>query len=392
MTKTRPRPTIKDVAKAAGVSTASVSRVLSGQPQSPTTVQKVHDAVTRLGYTPHFVAKSLVQRRTWLIGVIVPDISNPFFPKLIKVIQRRAEERGYGILLSQVFSASSAKLYLEHLESGRVDGIITIGVPTAPLSSSPDSYSEGRKPIPVVCLDRDAGIAHAPLVAVNHFDGAKKAVSHLIELGHRNIIHISGPRGLALSRERRSGYLDALAQLGPECPRPYIIPGDLSEESGFAAIETVLQDRIPFTAIFAANDLMAIGAISALRRHNISVPDSVSVIGFDDIDFAQYITPSLTTVHQPTDEMGSLALDLLLQVIESGLHADSYVKLGPEVPVSTQHKDGRAFYQFSGSIIVRNSTARPSRNSGPLGRFSSPKTPVSQKRIDSSKGRGAISL
>ncbi len=135
---------------------------------------------------------------------------------------------------------------------------------------------------------------------------------------------------------------------------------------------------------------MAIGAISALRRHNISVPGSVSVIGFDDIDFAQYITPSLTTVHQPTDEMGALALDLLLQVIENGLHSHSDVTLPPGISVSTQQKDGRTFYQFSGSIIVRNSTTRSSRSSGPLGGFSSPKTPISQKRIESSEGRSPI--
>lgn len=369
------RPTIHDVARLAGVSTASVSRVFSGQLKSVETITRVKDAAISLGYTPHSVARSLVQRRTWILGVIVPDISNPFFPQLIRGIQVRAEERGYGIILSQAFEAGSEERCMDLLKDGRVDGIIAVGIQGVPGHMLEGSTPPSAPIIPLVSLDRDAGFSGTPFICIDHRAGAKLAVDHLLELGHRDILHVSGPPGLALSSERCLGYEDAMSGRSGSSAKRIVVAGDLGEKSGYAAVKQALESKKYFTAIFAANDLMAIGAMYALRNAGIEIPTEVSVVGFDDIDISAYISPTLTTIHQPMEAMGKLSVDILIAEIESFFdnskigveHASacdnwqassSWMKNSTEPDAIVLEDEGRFIAKFQGKLVVRESSGR----------------------------------
>ncbi len=309
------RPTIHDVARIAGVSTASVSRTLAGRGNVSDAVKdRVRQAVDQLGYKPHIVARSLVEQRTWLLGIIVPDISNPFFPELVKAIQVRAEKAGYGTLLSQVIGDTSFPHQLELLGAGRVDGIITVGLSVGQLASSEavENMPSVPRSVALVSLDRDSALPGSTLIAVDHESSAKMAVSHLVEYGHRDILYIDGPDGLDLSVLRRRGYEEVMRSVKGRLNEEMVLQGDLSEASGYRAICQALAKAVHFTAVFAVNDLMAIGAMSALRNAGLVVPDDVSVVGFDDIKIAAYVSPGLTTVHQPVDLMGTVAVEVAI--------------------------------------------------------------------------------
>ncbi|MHB1521279.1 MAG: LacI family DNA-binding transcriptional regulator [Ferrimicrobium sp.] len=347
------RPTIHDVARLAGVSTASVSRALSGRGHVSGAIRdRVRQAADELGYKPHIVARSLVERRTWLLGIIVPDISNPFFPDLVRAIQVRAERGGYGTLLSQVIGDTSFTHQLELLGAGRVDGIITVGLSVGQLNSSDLSGPMPSVPgsVVLVSLDRDSALPGSTLIAVDHASSARMAVGHLVTLGHRNILYIDGPSGLDLSVKRRLGYEGVMRAANGISDDRMIVQGDLSEASGYRAIGQALADGVAFSAVFAANDLMAIGAMSALRNAGFGVPEDVSVVGFDDITIAAYVSPGLTTIHQPADLMGTAAAEVAIADLErlyqgrtvglpSGMPDDgmegSMDGIGVEMPAST---------------------------------------------------------
>ncbi len=313
------RPTIYDVAKAAGVSTASVSRTLSGHENvSGYVKERVREAIASTGYKPHLAARGLVKRRTWLLGIIVPDISNPFFPGLIKAIQYRAEQEGYGTLLSQVIGETHFVNQLELLGNGRADGIITVGLSVNQLNT--DDVSQALPhlgdDVSLVCLDRDSALSGSTLIAVDHRTSARMIVSYLVSSGHRDILYIDGPESLDLSTQRYLGYKDALRDAGIEARGELILRGDLSEASGYSVASQALNNGLKFTAIFAANDLMAIGAMSALRSAGLAIPQDVSVAGFDDITIAAYVSPALTTIHQPVAMMGAVAAEVAISGIE----------------------------------------------------------------------------
>ncbi|MCL5948367.1 MAG: LacI family transcriptional regulator [Actinobacteria bacterium] len=313
------RPTIHDVARIAGVSTASVSRVLSGRGNVSSTVEeRVRHAAELTGYKPHLVARSLVKRRTWLLGIIVPDISNPFFPELVKAIQVRAEQEGYGTLLSQVIGDTSFPHQLELLGAGRVDGIITVGLSVGQLDTGKLAGAAPSLPgsVALVCLDRDSALPGSTLIAVDHRLCARMVVSHLVSHGHREILYIDGPDGLELSTQRRLGYEDVMRGVNNGSGGLPVLRGDLSEASGYRVISESLVRGLSFTAVFAANDLMAIGAMSALRNAGLVVPEDVSVAGFDDITIAAYVSPGLTTIHQPVDLMGAVAAEVAIAEVE----------------------------------------------------------------------------
>ncbi|MHB8264034.1 MAG: LacI family DNA-binding transcriptional regulator [Acidimicrobiales bacterium] len=315
------RPTIHDVARIAGVSTASVSRALSGRGNVSSAIKdQVKQAADRVGYQPHLVARSLVKRRTWLLGIIVPDISNPFFPELVKAIQVSAEKEGYGTLLSQVIGDTSFSHQVELLGAGRVDGIITVGLSVGQLDSRKLAGSMPSVPgsVALVCLDRDSALPGSTLIAVDHCSSAQMVVSHLASYGHRDILYIDGPSGLDLSVQRRLGYENAMRSVNGDAGGQMVLQGDLSEASGYRAISQALAEALSFTAVFAANDLMAIGAMSALRNAGLVVPEDVSVVGFDDITIAAYVSPGLTTIHQPTDLMGAVAAEVAIAELEGG--------------------------------------------------------------------------
>ncbi len=328
--------TIYQVARAAGVSTATVSRALNGSAQvAERTRHRITEAIADLGYQPNHVARSLVLKATHTIAVMLPDITNPFFPSLVKGVQLAADEEGYAVLLAHTGGdPAKEESYFQVLRGQQVDGVLLVGLVSAP-ESLKGLVGHG---LPVVTLDRPVDLPGSATVRVDHKAGGRIATEHLLELGHRRIAHISGPKGLGVSQQRLDGYRRALTSRGVSFDESLVAEGDFSEDGGYRGVQELLRMRGRFTALFAANDLSAIGAMTALREHDMRVPDEVSVVGFDDIHLASYTSPKLTTVRQPIYDMGRAAAKLLIDARRKKLSL----------------KDKNEI--FDGELVVREST------------------------------------
>lgn len=300
---------IEDVATAAKVSVATVSRTME-RPElvKEDTRRRVHEAIKQLGYTPNLQARSLRTARTRLIIALVPDIANPFFSEVIRGIEQIAHEKRYSVLLGDTQnSRSREQAYVDLVAARQADGLITL-LPHVPQLKVP-----GRMPVVNACeyvLDRAITSVYVDNVA-----GAESAVGHLLNLGHRRIAFVSGPANTPISDDRRRGYEGALQQAEQKIDTRLIIPGDFTFEAGARAVDTLLDARLKFTAIFCSNDEMAIGAMRALRLRGLRVPEDCSIVGFDDIRFARYTEPPLTTVAQPKNQLGREAMSLLLEIL-----------------------------------------------------------------------------
>ena len=331
------RPTIYDVARLAGVSTATVSRALNGTGQIATATRAaIDDAVAQLGYHPNTAARSLVTRSTQTIALLLPDITNPFYAALVSGIQERALEAGHTMLLCTTEGdPEREEQYLSLLRAKQVDGVLVDG-----LVLPPDRITRFvRDGLPIVCLDRDIDSTLVPLVQVDNRLGARLATEHLLSLGHVRIAHVAGVPELGISEERIEGYRAAHRRAGVPLHPELLAVGSFTEEGGYEAARSLLASQ-EFTGVFAANDLSALGVLSALAGAGRRVPDDVSVVGFDDLRLSRYTTPPLTTVHQPAGEIARHATELLLQLasgrtIERMLHL-----LEPELVVrgSTQRR------------------------------------------------------
>jgi len=308
----RGRPTIYDVARLAGVSTATVSRALNGSGQiAQSTRLSIEAAVARLGYTPNPIARSLVTRSTQTIALLLPDIGNPFYAALVRGIQEHALLHDHTMLLCTTEGdPEQEERYLSLLHGKQVDGALVDG-----LVLPPERVAQFvRDGLPIVCLDRDVGAGAVPLVQVDNRLGARLATEHLLALDHRRIAHISGAE-LAIAAEREAGWLEAHTSRSVR-PSPRLLArGGFSEAGGFAAAQQLLAAGGEPTAIFAANDLSALGAISAIVQSGLRVPEDISVVGFDDLALAAYATPPLTTIRQPAAEIGRRATQILLELV-----------------------------------------------------------------------------
>jgi LacI family transcriptional regulator len=309
-----PSVTIVDVAQAAGVSTATVSRTLNATGQvAPATRQRISDAIRVLGYRPNSIARSLAVSATRTLAILLPDITNPFFPALVKGVQLCCERRGYTLLLCNTGGAApQEERYVDVLIGKRVDGLLLIG-----FVSGPGLLTEltGRG-IGVVVLDREVPLPGVSSVRVDHRAGARAATAHLLELGRRRIAHVTGPADLDVSAHRLQGYRDALAEAGVPFDADLVAEGDFTAEGGHRAVERLLAAGTGLGGLFCGNDVTAIGALSALQVHGLSVPGDVAVVGFDDVSAAAYTVPPLTTVGQPTYEIGRMGAELLIDAIE----------------------------------------------------------------------------
>ncbi|MDX2971292.1 LacI family DNA-binding transcriptional regulator [Kribbella solani] len=317
--------TIADVAAEAGVSKATVSRTF-GMPDRVNTVTRTHvlAVAEQLGYVPDPAPRST---RTGSVGLIVPDIVNPFFPPMIKAVQRRARSRNYGIYLadSDAHAGEEAEAVAEM--SKQVDGLIFW---SSRLPSETLVDIAGR--VPTVLVNRSAG--GLPTVVASSEDGMRQAVEHLYALGHTRCAYVNAPRGVWSNQHRRAAVRRTCKALGMELVE--LGPFAQSVEGGVQAADIVAAHGV--TAAIANNDLTAIGLMLQLANRGLSVPDDISVVGVDDTFVASLMRPQLTTVRIPVDEIGSLAVDLLLNLLQSGDKADT----GP-VEVDTQ-------------LIVREST------------------------------------
>jgi DNA-binding LacI/PurR family transcriptional regulator len=306
----RQRPTIYDVARLAGVSTATVSRALNGTGQiAPTTRATIEAAVEQLGYRPNTIARSLVTKSTQTIALLLPDISNPFYAALVSGIQQAALSHGHTMLLCTTESdAEREEHYLRVLRAKQVDGALVDGL-VLPSDRIARFVEDG---FPIVCLDRDIDSRSIPLVQVDNRAGGRLATGHLLALGHTRIAHVTGAGELGISDERLAGYRDALTDAGLEVDFDLVGEGRFTERGGHDAARALLERNPDVSAIFAANDLSALGVLNAIVETGRRVPDDVSVVGFDDLRLAAYTSPPLTTIHQPGVEIAKLATEILI--------------------------------------------------------------------------------
>lgn len=304
--------TVYDVARAAGVSIASVSRALNGQRGvSSATAERVRELAVELGYSPNEIARSLVAKYTRTIALLLPDITNPFFPELVKGVQTAAELREHALLLADSSDRPEKILRdIEVLRRKQVDGLILISQ-----NADYQDIAEACHGLPVVALDRDLDIPGASTIGVDHEQGAYTAVRHLLDLGHTRIAHIAGPSRVAVSARRRAGWERALREAGLVPDEGLVVEGTFLEDGGYAAGAALLERVEDFTAVFAANDLTALGLLAACAEAGVSVPGDLSVVGFDGIHLARYTTPRLTTVAQPIYDLGRRAGEVLIDAI-----------------------------------------------------------------------------
>jgi LacI family transcriptional regulator len=305
--------TIADVARLAGVSTASVSRHLSGQHV------REHEAIERacveLRYRPSAVARSLRSGRTRSIGVVVPDILNPYYAAVVSGIQGVTRDGSYHVFLSSTDESADRQHDVLVELAGRVDGLILI---PATEQTEPSRELENTR-FPVVLVDREAADADRfDSVLVDNIGGARAATEYLLGLGHERIAIVGGPLDTTPGRERHDGFMEAVTAAGVEIDPAHIEDGAFHAAGGYQAALRLLGGRVAPTAIFSVNNLMTIGVLRAISELGIRIPAELSLIGFDDLDLGALLTPPLTCISRPTEAQGSLAMRLLLRRLEEG--------------------------------------------------------------------------
>ncbi len=309
---------IREVAKRAGVSTATVSRVLSHPDVvSPDTRVRVLKAVERLGYAPNSVAKNLRTLKSRKLLVTVPDISNPFFALILQGIEDAAQKNGYAVLVGDTqHDEMREERYAQMLKQKEADGLIFLGhrLPRGAASVVQESAPHCAPIVNGCEFSAELGV---PSVHIDNAKAAVEAMQHLYELGHREIGVVTGPLLSPLSRDRLAGARASARSRGYEQDL-IVIQGDFSIRSGAEAADALLQRAAPPTAIFCFNDEMAMGVIGAARRRGLQIPRDLSVVGFDDIRFAECFDPALTTIAQPMRAIGEGTVRLLLEILNGG--------------------------------------------------------------------------
>lgn len=326
---------IKDVARVAGVSTATVSHVINNTRFVSDEVRaRVTLAIEQCRYYPNAQARSLASGKNRLIGIVISDISNPFFPELVKNIEAAAFERGYDVMLSNTnYNAERTSHYVRRFIERKVAGV---AVMTSELDKKLVEELAHRK-VSVVFLDVGVPGLRMSNLRVDYEDGIEQAIRHLVALGHRRIAFVGGTPHLRSAQRRLEAFQQTMRQFLPDTPEQ-IYYGDFRIEGGRRAANEILETGDLPTAIVAANDLMAIGAVSEFENAGLHIPRDISIVGFDDIDFARLTKPALTTVNLPLGELGRRAVEALMASLEDSRED------GFEIRIPT-------------NLIVRNSTA-----------------------------------
>ncbi|HEY65001.1 MAG TPA: LacI family transcriptional regulator [Caldilineae bacterium] len=338
---TRPHVSIKDIARAAGVSHSTVSRALKGTGRiSPTTRERIRRIAEEMGYTPSLVARSLVTRRTYTLGLVVTTISDPFVDRIVEGIEDIATGLGYSVFLCSSHADPEREMaVVETFHRRRVDGVIVLASRVGHL------YSERLQElgVPIVLINSQASGEYLYSVSADDEGGARQAVRHLLDLGHRRIGYIGSGFRPPSNQRRLNGYLTELERAGvPVDPELIIIPETREDvENGRAALPCLVEAGA--TAVFCYNDRTAIGVLVAARERGISVPGDLSVVGFDDIEASWYVTPALTTIHQPQVEMGRQAMHMVMDLLAGKAVSDLLLPC---------------------QLVVRESTASPQNFTG----------------------------
>jgi DNA-binding LacI/PurR family transcriptional regulator len=341
-TRESKRITMRQIAARARVSVGTVSHVINNTAGVREPVRKrVLEAIERLGYQPSLLARGLRRNQTTIIGVIIPDISNPFFPLVVRGVEDIAYQNSYRLMLCNTDNdAQKEQVYFNELRAYRMAGLIVI--PSADSRLVPLAGGTGGE-IPVICLDRCPDGWKGDTVTVDNEEGAYQAIRYLLELGHRRIACIAGQLHVTSGLERLKGFKRALRGAGISIAPEYIQEGRFDRLSGYEKALMLLQFSPRPTAIFAANDLVALGVLAAMRELGLRCPEDVSLVGFDDLELASFTNPALTTVAQPAYQMGARAAGLLFERLR-----------GEEIP--TRHIVMKA------TLKARDSTAAPGRS------------------------------
>jgi LacI family transcriptional regulator len=331
---------IRDVAKRAGVSIATVSRAVNGITTVDAELAKrVWKAVEEVGYVPNPQARALVSGRSRILGLIVSEITNPFFPELVQEFENLAVAQGYEVMIGSTnYEPARTESLIRRMLQRNVDGVavMTFGIEEDLVKKLVESE------FPMVFVDHGPKLPNIRVLKVNYGEGIRGAVQHLAALGHRSIAFISGPLRLRSAMARRDAFLESMAELGLTAPEGHIVEGDHTMEGGMAAIEVIAaHDQLP-TAVVCSNDMTAIGVLHGLYRTTHNVPNDISVVGFDDIHLAQFMLPPLTTVQMSCRQLATAAVQALRAGIE------------PDHPKAAQHE-----WHIPTQLVVRQSTAYP---------------------------------
>lgn len=308
--------TMKDVAERSGVSVTTVSHVVNGTRRVSDEVRlRVEGVMEEIGYRPNILARGLRRGEATLLGLVVPDATNPYFAEIARAVADACSEEGYAVIICNSDGRRDReKEAVEVLAANRVGGIFLVNVGV----TERDAALFDGLAIPLVMLDREIPGIPVDSIQIDNVHGGRQATDHLLALGHRRIACIAGPSQVSPSGDRVTGYRQALEAAGLPFDPSLVLRGDFTPASGHACAGALMDgDRRP-TALFACNDLMAFGAVTALAERGLSVPGDVSVVGFDDISLAAYFNPPLTTVAQPRREMGRRAARILLERMRDG--------------------------------------------------------------------------
>jgi LacI family transcriptional regulator len=325
------KPTIYDVAREAGVSIATVSKVINETGRiSDKTRNKVLQIMRKLDYQPSVVASALTGKSTYTIGLLIPDLANPFFAEVARSVEDRGHELGFNLVMCSTDNNPQKEAqYISLLKQKRVDGIIV----ATGMSNDALLKDLVKQEMPLALIARDLPALAVDSVLVDDFIGGYQAASHLTGLGHRRIAIIAEDLSLMSSKERIRGYRHALAEANLPYDESLVLVSDFTVEGGKRCTKQLLDLPEPPTAIFACNDLLAIGAVQAAREQGLRIPDDLSVVGFDNTILATIIDPPLTTVAQPIRDMGRQVMDLLVQEVRGQKTLKQRIVLLPQLVV-----------------------------------------------------------
>jgi LacI family transcriptional regulator len=306
--------TIRDVAREAGVSIATVSRVFNNSSLvSEDTAKRVRQAAAQFDYWPNSAAQSLTTNRSNTLGVLLPDLFGEFYSEVIRGIDSLARRESYQIMLSSSHADNEEILMAARSMLGHIDGLLMM----APDDASADTVNRIRRRIPLVLLNPATDSAQNCSISIDNFSGAREAVNHLLNLGHRRIAMVAGPPGNGDANERLRGFTQALSDAGQDPEEAIVVQGDFREPSGFSAGIELMKCVPRPSAVFVANDSMAVGLLAALEGLGVDVPGDLAVVGFDDVDIAGYLRPPLTTVHIDAFALGQRAAQMMVNEIQS---------------------------------------------------------------------------
>jgi LacI family repressor for deo operon, udp, cdd, tsx, nupC, and nupG len=332
---------IKDVAKLSGVSVATVSRTLSRPDKvADSTQQRVMRAIEQSGYVTNVLASNFRRRKSQTIVVLVPDIANLYYSKIVQEIEVVARSKGYQILLGETQQDPKIEqTYSDLVHQRMADGVISLGM-ELPIKVDAKRKTVDPKWPPLVMIGEYTGSVPVPRIGIDNVSAAYDATSYLLGLGHRDIAFVGGPRDFTLCKERLQGFRKALQKFKISTGLDHIQYGEFKLDSGYKQTKKLFDLGATPTALFCANDEIAMGAMKALRELKLRVPEDISIIGFDNLEIADYCSVPLTTIHQPRKEMGREAMTLLLSILNGSSPKETRINLP---------------YQ----LIVRDSTASP---------------------------------